>query len=198
MARIDPLPIKQWPASMRGALAAMTPEVQTHAQPQTTDRPKSLNTLGAFAHHPTLAKAFFTFNGHLLMGTTLSERQRELLVLRVAAVRNCAYEWAQHVFVARDVGLDDEAISRIAFGPDHPMWDPLDAALLRAVDELIADGAISDPTWEVLAAELTVQQLLDVIYTVGAYTVLAMMMRSFQLSIDADVFELEERRRQRS
>jgi alkylhydroperoxidase family enzyme len=114
-------------------------------------------------------------------------RQRELLVLRVAAVRQADYEWAQHVVLARDAGLDDDEIARIADGPDAPGWAPLDAAMLRAVDELVADATITDPTWDTLAGELDEQQLMDLIFTVGAYDVLAMAFRSFGVELDADL-----------
>ncbi len=123
------------------------------------------------------------------MATTLSERQRELLIMRTATVRNSSYEWAQHLFTARDAGMDDDEIARIAYGPDAPLWDDLDAALLRAVDELIGDGAISESTWSTLTAELDVQQILDVIFTVGAYTTLAQMFRSFELDLDDTLFD---------
>jgi len=187
VSRIEPLPIEQWPRTMRDALAAMMPPEPRHPQPSREGRPNARNTLGTFAHHPALAKAFLTYNGHIIMATTLTERQRELLVLRVAAVRRSGYEWVQHVFMANDAGLDDEAIARIAFGPDAPFWDELDAALLRSVDELIDEGAISEPTWAVLAAHLDSEQLLDVIFTVGAYETLAWMMRSLDLDLDDDL-----------
>jgi len=87
MARIEPLPIREWPPAMRDALAAMLPPEPRHPQPERADRPKALNTLGTFAHHPALARAHLTFSGHVIMATTLTERQRELLVLRVAARR---------------------------------------------------------------------------------------------------------------
>jgi hypothetical protein len=67
---------------MREALAAMRPPNLRHDTPPTENRPKALNILGAMAHHAALARAFFTFNGHILMSTTLSERQRELIVMR--------------------------------------------------------------------------------------------------------------------
>ena len=74
---------------MREALAALLPPNPRHAPPErTADRPKGLNVLGTLAHHPELARAYHTFNGHILFNTSLSPRQRELLVLRVAAVRD--------------------------------------------------------------------------------------------------------------
>lgn len=195
MSRIDPLPVKQWPPEMRDALAAMLPPEPRHARPVSDNRPGSRNTLGTFAYHPALTQAFLTFNGHILMATTLSERQRELLVLRVATRRQSAYRWAQHVFMANDAGLTDDEIGRVAFGPDAPFWSPVDAAFIRAVDELIHDGVIGDATWETLSAELDVQQLLDLVFTVGAYETTAWMMRSFDLAIDDDIPELFARER---
>jgi alkylhydroperoxidase family enzyme len=173
---------------MGEALAALRPPAPRHPLPRREPgRPKGLNVLGTMARHPSLARAFHTFNGHVLFATTLSVRQRELLVLRVAAVRDAAYEWAQHVVQGRDAGLTDEEIARIAAGPHAPGWSPLEQALLRAVDELIADAVVSDTTWSRLAAELDEQQLMDLVFTVGAYDLLAMAFRSFGLQLDDDL-----------
>ncbi|MQY29567.1 carboxymuconolactone decarboxylase family protein [Nocardia aurantia] len=193
MARIPPLPIREWPAEMRDALAAMDPPEPRHPPALKQDRPMARNTLGTFAHHPALARAFFTFNGHVLRATTLSERQRELLIMRVALLRKSGYEWVQHLFMARDAGLSDEEVSRIAYGPDAPFWDPLDAALLRATDELIDDGAIGETTWAVLASALDARQLLDVIFTVSAYDAIARMFKSVEVEMDDDLPELTAR-----
>jgi 4-carboxymuconolactone decarboxylase len=193
MARIEPLKPRDFPPEMRDALAALRPPNPRHQPLPTADRPKALNVLGVMAHHPALAQAYFTFNGHLLLGTTLSERHRELLVMRVAAVRKCGYEWAQHLFVARDAGLTDEEIGRIAYGPEAPFWSELEAAMLCAVDELIGDGVIGEHTWQTLAAELNTQQLLDLIFTVSGYDALARMFSSLQLPIDDDIDGLMQR-----
>jgi 4-carboxymuconolactone decarboxylase len=192
MPRIEPLSPREFPEEMRAAMAALRPPNPRHPRPTTHDRPKALQVLGAMARHPALAQAFFTFNGHLLGATTLTERQRELLIMRVAAIRKCGYEWMQHLFMARDAGLTDEEIGRIAYGPSAPLWSELDGALLRAADELI-DGAISASTWLELSAELDEQQILDLIFTVGGYDILARMFNSLELAIDDDIYELMQR-----
>jgi alkylhydroperoxidase family enzyme len=173
---------------MRDALAALRPAEPRHPFPERGgDRPKGLNVLGTLARHPALTRAYHTFNGHVLFATTLSERQRELLVLRVAAVRGSEYEWRQHVVLGRDAGLDPDEIARIAAGPGADGWSPLDAALVAAVDELLADAAIGDATWATLAGELDEQQLMDLVFTVGAYDALAMALRSFGVQLDDDL-----------
>lgn len=187
MTRVDPLPPKQWPPTMREALAAMNPPVRRHEPIATEGRPKGLNVLGALAYHPELARAFFTFNGHLLSATSLTPRQRELLILRTAVLRQSEYEWAQHVVIAGDVGISRNEVTAIAWGPDHSDWSEADAALLRTADELVADGVIGDATWAALTAQLSTEQILDVIFTVGAYETLGWMLRSFGVRLDDDV-----------
>ena len=188
MARIDPLPTSEWPPEMRAAMAAIQPPVPRHPYPpRDPSRPKGLNALGTLAHHPALTQAFNTFNGHVLFATTLSPRQRELLVLRVAALRHSDYEWAQHAVLAGDAGLAPAEVAAIAEGPDAPGLDPLDRLLVRAVDELISVAEISAATWAALGEELDAQQLMDLVFTVGAYETLAMAFRSFGVEIDDDL-----------
>lgn len=185
--RVAPLAPADWPPSMREALGAIRPAEPRHPFPNTEGRPKGMNILGSFAHHPELTKAYNTFNGHLLFATTLDLRTRELLVLRVAFRRQAAYEWAQHVVLAGDVGISDDEVLRVAEGPDADGWSDRDAAIVRAVDELLDDALISDATWATLSASFDTQQLLDLIFTVGAYDVLAMMMRTLGVPLDADL-----------
>ena len=186
--RIAPLPPDQWPKEMREALAALRPPEPRHPlPPRREDRPKGLNALGTLARHPALTRAFNTFNGHVQFATTLSPRQRELLVLRVAERRHCTYEWAQHVVLAGDAGLSAEEIARVADGPASPEWSALERAMLTAADELVDEASVSDATWAALARELDQQQLMDLVFTVGAYELLAMAFRAFGVELDDDL-----------
>lgn len=173
---------------MGDALAALRPPNPRHPFPRSDpSRPKGLNVLGLLAHHPELATAYHHFNGHVLFASTLTPRQRELLVLRVAALRDAEYEWAQHAVLADDAGISLEELERIRTGSDATGWAPLDAALLAAADELVGDARIAEPTWAVLAAELDTQQLMDLVFTVGAYDLLAMAFRTFDVELDTDL-----------
>ena len=173
---------------MKGALAALRPANPRHPLPsRDPSRPKGLNALGTLARHPELTTAFHTFNGHVLFGSTISARQRELLVLRVATLRRAEYEWTQHVVLAGDAGISPTEVERVVEGPDAAGWDPFEAALLRAVDELLADAEVSDGTWATLAEQLDTQQLMDLVFTVGAYEIVAMAFKSFGVELDDDL-----------
>ena len=51
------------------------------------DDARGMYTLGFLAHYPALAKAFLTLNKHVAADSTLSARERELLILRISWLR---------------------------------------------------------------------------------------------------------------
>jgi len=185
--RITPLPPDQWSEEVTEAIAVLRPPNAKHQLRQRKGGPKGLNVLGTFARHPSLMHAYHTFNGHILSSSTLTPRQRELLILRVAVLRDAEYEWEQHVIIAADAGIDDDEIARVRLGPDAPGWSSLDEAMVRAADELVGVARVSDATWATLAETLDDQQLMDLVFTVGAYDLLAMAFRSFGIELDADL-----------
>jgi alkylhydroperoxidase family enzyme len=167
---------------MKTATAPLTPDT-----PRPPGQPRGLNILGTFAHHPDLATAFWVFNGHVLNRSCLTNRQLELAVLRVALLCDSPYEWKQHVFAARACGISDEEIEAIRSSSETFEWSDADGALLAAVDELIERTSVSDETWARLSACMTTQEILDLIFTVGAYVTIAMMLGVAGTPLDADL-----------
>ncbi len=189
MSRVEPIPPRQWPPDMSKALAAAyRPSNPRHpVSPLDPSSPKGLNLMGTLAHHPELTTAYNHLISHALYFTTISPRQRELLVLRVAHVRGATYEWAQHVYQASVVGISPEDVARIRVGSDADGWAPLERALLSAADELLSGARIGEATYTELSKELDTQQTMDVVFTVGVYDVLAMVLRTFEVELDEDL-----------
>lgn len=172
--RIRPLPRGTVPDDVRVALKGWL-------LPEATEVSPPLDTL---ARHPDLARSFLAFNRHLLFKSTLPPRTRELLVLRTAVRCGCAFEREQHEIIARREGVSDADIARVADGPDAPGWSREDAVLMRATDELLSTWTVTDATWAELAAGLDDRQLMDVVFTVGAYALLAMALNAFGVRPD--------------
>jgi hypothetical protein len=97
------------------------------------------------------------------------------------------YEWGQHVIIGKAVGLTDDEILRLTDGPDASGWDPFDAALVRAADELHDDQFISDETWKALAERYSTEQLMDVVFAVGQYTLVSMALNACGVQLDPGV-----------
>jgi alkylhydroperoxidase family enzyme len=142
------------------------------------------NIFSTLAHHPKLLKNWMVFGTHVLNKSTLPARERELVILRIGWRCRAEYEWAQHVVIGKQCGVTDEEIERIAKGPDAPGWNDLDRLLLRAADELHDDQCISDATWKSLSDKLDTKQLLDLLFTVGQYTLVSMVLNSLGVALD--------------
>ena len=119
---------------------------------------------------------------------TLSPRQRELLVLRVAAVRRSAYEWTP----ARRAGRRRRPHRRGGRphrrGPGAPGWSPLDRAHGRRGRR--AARRRQDGRRHLGGAGRRARRrssCMDLVFTVGAYDLLAMAFRSFGVELDDDL-----------
>lgn len=158
---------------------------------------RGTHMLGAFARHPALAKAFLTFNNHVATNSTLTARERELIILRTGWLRKCEYEYIMHVILGLRAGLSQEEIDRVQQGPDAPGWSPEDADLVRVADEICADARISDNTWTRLSARYDQKQLMDMVFLVGCYEMVAMSVRSFAVPLEPGVTPLDDDTRAR-
>ncbi len=137
-----------------------------------------INILTTVARHPALLESWLTFGHHVLQASSIPARDREILILRIGWLCRSEYEFGQHTVVGKEVGLSDEEILRITKGPEATGWSAFDAALIRASDELHENAFISDETWKVLASKYDERQLLDVIFTVGQYNLVSMVLNS--------------------
>jgi len=152
---------------------------------------RRLNIFRTMARHPKLFKRWMVFANHVLGGSTLPAREREIAILRVGVRCGSGYEWAQHVAIARAAGVTDEQIRRIAGLLDHPHdtaedWSESDATIVRATDELLDDRFISESTWAALSERWSEQQRMDLVFCVGQYTTVSMALNSFGVQLEAD------------
>ncbi|MCY4030170.1 MAG: carboxymuconolactone decarboxylase family protein [Acidobacteria bacterium] len=170
--RLLPLPREDWSGEVRALL-----------DPNGTGQPV-LNLYATLARHPALYRPRAVQSAYIRTGATLTARAREILILRIGWLCGSEYEWAQHVRVARRVGMSDEEIRRVARGPDAPGWGPFEATLLRAADELHRTDAISDPTWQALAERYGPAELIDVVITVAGYRMVSIALNSLGTELE--------------
>ena len=102
----------------------------------------------------------------------IDHRTRELIALRVSAVRNNQYVWSGHVMLGVSLGaLDREEVARVAAGPT--VFSGRDAAVLWAVDHVLANRPIDDGTRSALGDS----DLLDIKVATGYYATVAGVMQ---------------------
>jgi 4-carboxymuconolactone decarboxylase len=171
--RIPPLGSEQW-----------TPQQREMIAPQIRENGSALNLYATMLQHSVLYGPRASFGTYLRSETTLPPRTRELLIMRTAFLIGAEYEWAHHVERAREAGLTDEEISRIASGPYAAGWSEESRAVLRVADELRREAFISNRTWGVLANRYDTKQLIEIVFTVGGYTMTGLAINSFGIQTE--------------
>jgi alkylhydroperoxidase family enzyme len=136
------------------------------------------------AQAPELCSSWLAFTDYLLQESSLPIRDRELLILRIGYLNGGSYEWAAHRGLARSSGITDAQMRQITEGPDAAGWSDWDATLLRAADELHDSALISDSTWNALAERYDQRQLMETVFTVGQYNMVAMYLNSLGVQFD--------------
>ncbi|MBV6508559.1 MAG: hypothetical protein JJLCMIEE_01623 [Acidimicrobiales bacterium] len=176
--RLQPLPEDMWTDEHAEVLA------RVGADANLSGGPAPFNIFTTLAHHPKLLKRWMVFGNHVLNKSTLSPRDRELLILRTAWNCRAEYEWGHHVAIAEALGLDDEEIAAVAGGPADDRWGADEKALLEAADELHSESSISEATWQRLGRHLSIEQILDLIFAVGQYHTVAFALNSCGVELE--------------
>lgn len=178
--RIPPLPDGELDEQQRELLAG----VRVQGAPAS-------NIFATLVRNPGLFRRWLPFGGKLLAGK-LPPRDRELLILRTAVLCSADYEWGQHRLIGHSVGISEEEIDRIRSGPEADGWDPFDALLLQAADELHRDACIGDATWASLAERYDERQLIEVPMLVGHYHMVAFTLNSLGVPLEEGVEGLDQ------
>ena len=152
-------------------------------------RERSGEVLGVWstcANAPSLCNAWLEFTDYLLRESSLPIRDRELLILRIGYLNQGAYEWAAHRGLALSVGINEEELKEITIGSSADSWSEWDSALLKAAEELHEAALVSEETWATLSRQYDKRQMMEVVFTVGQYNLVAMYLNSLGVQFEED------------
>ncbi len=172
---LDPIQDAQWPEEIADMLEGFAGK---------------LNIYRVMAHDPALLRAWTGLRGHVVLGGALTDQQREIVILRVGYRWGAAYEWAHHVSRGRLASLSEAQIAAAATEPNIWTGGSPDEALMAAVDSLLQEGRLPPAVLADLRRSLTAAGVLDLMATVGMYTTLAFIAKTFQTPIEDDLVHL--------
>jgi AhpD family alkylhydroperoxidase len=142
------------------------------------------NLFLVLGRHRRLFRGWLRFAGRLMPGGTLPRRDTELVILRVAHLRACAYEFEHHRHLAARAGLTPADVERATAGADAEGWNDRQRALLVAVDELHRDGDLSDATWDALRHHVDERGAIEVVMLAAHYEMLATVIATLRVPPD--------------
>ncbi|KAL1962641.1 hypothetical protein VTN77DRAFT_9355 [Rasamsonia byssochlamydoides] len=150
---------------------------------------------GAFPRLMGVYASFFDGNRR-----TLPLLEWQLVVLRISAVLDAAYEWDVNAPVARLNGMPEEkldALKRTAGqGEDalngEPTFSARDRAILKLVDEQLATYNNSETTVNEAKALLSVEEVVEIYIVLGVYVLIARITKALRIDLDGEIPGLEE------
>lgn len=142
------------------------------------------NLYTTLLHHPAIFQPRYSFGSYLQRDSNLPVKTRELLIMRTGWLIRAEYEWAHHQPIAAEAGLTETEIHNIAIGPGAPEWNEEYRAVLNAADELRREAFITNDTWTTLEKYYDTKQLVEIIFTVGGYTMTGLAINSFGIQVE--------------
>lgn len=132
--------------------------------------------------------AWLYFASRLMPYGQLSGRERELIILRVAWLCRCRYEWGQHIEIGLRSGLEDADIVKISTGVQS-FQEEKERALIQACDDIHAHHEVRDATMQMLKFFYSDKLLIEITMLIGHYQMLAGVINSSGLALEASAEE---------
>lgn len=146
-----------------------------------TRPPNLFLTIG---RHRKLFRGWLRFAGRLMPGGTLPRRETEMVIIRVAHLKDCSYEFDHHVHLGRKAGVSEADVERLIEGPEADGWTFREQAMLRVVDALHHDSYVDDDTWADLTRHLDHERCIELLFLIGHYDMLAGVINTLRLEPD--------------
>jgi len=138
-----------------------------------------LNISRMLAGSPSMFQPLTRVFSAYLSDGLLDEQIREIAILRVGHLCNSDYEVINHERVARLIGMPDEQIRALAVGSDLGCFSALERKVLSFVDDIVRDGGASQASFDALADEMPVAELIELTVVVGVYVMVSQICTTF-------------------
>jgi 4-carboxymuconolactone decarboxylase len=173
-ARVQPVPEEEW-----------TDEQVAILEPIFARGGTARNIFATLVRTPRLLLRWSKFGGALLYRGSISDREREIVILRTAANCEAEYDWGQHTLHALRVGITDEELHQIGRGGS--LTPPRDRLLLALADELHTTSTVSDHLWDSLTSIYTAEQLIEILFLVGQYHTVSYLTNALRIQREPGV-----------
>lgn len=146
------------------------------------DSGETANVFRAIANNPPVLDSFRKYFGILWAESGLTDRERELVILAAARAAGSAYEWHQHVRIARSFGVDDAEIRAIESG-DSSAFGDREALLLRYARAAVHDE-VDDALASTVGDEVDDSTLVGVVLLATGYFGLARALSALDVEVE--------------
>lgn len=123
----------------------------------------------ALAVAPAMLRAWRGMAPVLISDCTSPATVRELMILRVAQLLACPYQFDHHVPRARAAGVSDEEIDSLRDWASRPCYSAVARAALAFTEELTTTGHVSSATYVDLASHFDPSAIVELTMVAAFY-----------------------------
>lgn len=146
-------------------------------------RPAMPPNLSIWLHHLPFAQVAEPFGAYVLRDAAFTPRQKEIVILAVAAHHGSAFEQHFHEAAARRHGLADAQVAALRERRDPGFDDPIEAVSLALVHAMLDAHDVPDALHARAMAVLGHRGVHDVIALAGLYTMIAWTLSFYRVPV---------------
>ncbi len=147
----------------------------------TAERGKMLNLYRMLLHSPAVADGWRAFLTAIRQKATLSDRHRELAILRVAVINRAPYEFRAHIPFAKKGGFTDAEIAAIEQDRMPPSVTAADRSVLMLTDAMTRDVQVPDAVYAAAREHFNAREMVELTATVAAYNLVSRFLEANQV-----------------
>ena len=165
------------------ALTELTPRQQEVSDAIAAKRGATRGPFLIWLRSPELAEKVDALGAYCRFDSGINERLRELSLLIAARHFDAGYSWNAHHKKAIEVGVSAEAIKELASN-EVPHFTHADEQLLYAfATQVLGQHFVDQETFDAALAEWGEAGVVDIIGSLGNYSMLAMLLNTFQVDL---------------
>jgi 4-carboxymuconolactone decarboxylase len=183
VSRLEPIPPTTFSPEQRALYDAITtgPRAQGPQHFDLTDPDGSLvGPFNALLLSPELGTALQGVGASIRYRTALTEREREIAILIVAAHWDSKFERSAHEGIGLAAGLTETELGLIRVGGIPELSDPRELACAHLTHAMVR-GDVDDQTWKAWTPAVGNVTVFELSTLAGYYATLALQMRIFRV-----------------
>lgn len=142
---------------------------------------KLLNLYRALLHSPEVASGWLALFTAIRQRATLSDRHRELAIMRVAQLNRADYEYRQHLPFARAAGLDGAALEALEDWRDSSAFTPADRAVLEYTEAMTREVQVPEWVYDQVRLHFNPRETVELTATIGGYNLVSRFLEALQV-----------------
>jgi 4-carboxymuconolactone decarboxylase len=144
----------------------------------------------AVLNNPELTYRVAHLGSYIRFDSVLPDKVRELAIMATAREVDARFEWAGHHRIAKEAGVTDEQIEAIKNRTAPAGFSEDDALPVNVALELRRKNELSDANFQAAHAKFGDAGVIELIATVGYYSLMGCLLNGLQIEPAADAPQL--------